>query len=1021
MNLILSFVVFIALLLIVFPILGAGITDVSSDVHEAQTLLQISDKFLYCFGIQSSEKFPLPGQIYTETLSSVIRSFASQSDGSLSEAEAILFQTSLATSIADNVAVAESQPNNHPPIFPVVLQLISDCFTEITGYPPSNLIRRIETFLPLLLEVTSYEWDSFGTENQGFPSEVRSLGDYVNQTQSKTSLENYKTESTNEIDLPPYDSGPRQTSQSFVENKSLLIVNNSSINDFFSNKEVNKRTEPDQFLNGGKQFFIENDDSFEVNKFENDFGTLQHELKVNQEKYPSVISPAFGNYNYPNFSITSEFSIAFSNALKSSDYISEAFETSLHPILASKAYYKAVYDATLGIKNLNPVSIARIFSMAIKQTFNELTAEQHIMSYGNVVGKYLNSRNLLTPENIMMFSSSYVNFIKSALDSLRISHSKEANIEAIIHGLMNFLVYLKDFDTEDLLDLTTDFADNVFTFTGIRRKIFNSVSPVCDDLIFNQIISNDSNFKSSVGKNYVGVVSKSHIIKNYMQGGILHNSFISKNSKNCSLPSVISFFTYTFSETISLSETLSNAFERRLFGIFLSRDLFSIMYDYFRKLGIDDFSSRHVSGIVSQAVNTSYYAMTPVVITNTISNVIGHKLLDENILLLKNFEHLSDSYVNYLETSFRLYDSNHTSRSVIRLILEGTENFLSSQKTYLADNVEILATYFVRALNSSIKASRDETFSRWPQWDDVSTASDFDFFDQIGDNYIPELNSTTIFSEYILNEIWFYPYLLKLFKLPQITSTSDETFYDHFLNSLFSDGTDNSQPLVDLIKHEIVKNSASPDKFTFAKLFVESLEKFLIARYVLKPENAILMARAFVRAMNDALRRNWDSDYDLKILINTTERFLAKYLIFGLDNTESWSSMFLSELSSHPNFLLSRSINEIAPEILTASGILSTESSTRVNNLASTVRTDILSLNEVNITKFSYNLVFGALQINNDFPKLKSESALTQALLEGVEALIGVINGAYITALDVCDYQNEVIEMCKAILSFLNL
>ncbi|GBM09243.1 hypothetical protein AVEN_59224-1 [Araneus ventricosus] len=1023
MNLTLSFAFFTALLQLSFSIFGAEITRVSSAIHDAQTLLQIADEFLYCFMDQSSKKFPPTGQTYTDAVSGVIRSFAHQNNDSLSKTQAIVFQTNLATSIADNVD-AESQQNDHPQIFPMVLQLISDCFTEITGYQPSKLIRSITSFLALLLEDTDPEWNSLRMDSQGTLSKSQSSGDLVNQTRLKTSMENYKPVSTNEIDQLVYIRRPRQTSQNFAAAKYALLADSSSVNTSSLNTRVNKRTESDPFLNDRKQSLVENNDSFKVKELETNHGTSQPGLNVNQAKPPLVILPASSNYSYSRFSVTSEFSIAFSDALKSSDDVSKAFETSLHPVLASKAYYNAIYNVVFGIRSLNPVSIARIFSMAVKATFNVLTTFQHIMTYGNVVGKYLKSRGLLTPENVMMLSSSFANFIRSDVASVRTTDSRDANIQAIIDGLVKFLVYLRVFPTVNLLDLATDFADNVFSFTGIRRRIFSSLSPVCEGLIFNHIVDNDSNFKSNLDKSSLSAISKSHNTRDDMRVEILHNSFISGNSKNCSLPSVISLFTHTFSETVSVSESLANAFERRLSGSFLSEILFPIIYNYFIKLGITDSSSHYISTTLSQLVNTSYYAMTPVVITNTISNVIGRKLFDENLLSMKNFEQLSDSYIHFLEISFRSFDSNHTTRSIITSILEGTGNFLSSQKISLAENVEIMAAYFEMALNSSIESQfsfDDGEFPPWSPWDEVSMASDFDSFSQTSDAYTSELPNTAVFSNYILDEILFYSHLSKLFYLPSITSPAGDTMHDNFLNSLFSNSVDSPQHVADLIRHEIAKTSGSIDRFSFAELFVKNLERFLTARHVLKPENAIVMARAFVSAMNEAVRQNEDSDDNLNILINTTGRFLEKYLIFGVDHVESWSSMFLSELSSHPNFLLPRLINEISPEILSPSGLLSTESSTRVKNLSLAVRTGIISSDEVDIKSFAYDLIVGASQISNDYPALKPEKALIQALLEGTAALIGIINGAYITALDVWGYQNEVSEMCEAFSGFLNL
>ncbi|CAL1264014.1 unnamed protein product, partial [Larinioides sclopetarius] len=1016
----LNFAFFIALLQLSLSISGAEITRVSSAIHDAQTLLQNADDFLYCFMDQSSKNFPPNEQTYSDAVSRVIRSFASQSNDSLSKAEAVVFQTNLATSIADT----ESQYNGHPQIFPMVLQLISDCFTEFAGYQPSKLIRSISSFLVFLAENADPEWNSLRLDSQSILSKAQSSRNFVNQIQSKTSVKNPKSVSANEIYQLAYDRRHRQTSLSAAADESSQVVDSSSINISSLNTEASKRAEFVPLLNDSKKSLIENDDSFKMKELETDRETSQPGLNVNQAKPPLVFFPSSSNYSYSRVSVTSEFSISFSEALKSSDDVSKAFATSLHPMLASKAYYNAIYNAVLGIKSLNPVSIARIFSMAVKATFNVLTTLQHIMTYGNIVGKYLKSRGLLTPENVTLLSRSYVNFIKSAVDSVRTTDSRDANILAIIDGLQKFLIYLKIFPNVDFLDLATEFADNVFSFTGIRRRIFPSLSLDCEGLIVNRIIDKDSDFISYLDKSFLSATTIYHNARDDIRAEIFYNGFISGNSKNCSFPSVTSLFSHTFSETVSLSEILADAFGRRLSGTSLSEILFSIMHDYFIKLGITDSSSYYISNIVSELVNASYYAMTPVVITNSISNVIGRILFDENILSMKNFERLSDSYIHFLEISFRSLDSNHSIRSVIKSILESSEKFLSSQKISLAENVKIMATYFSMALNSSIEYQfnilDDVDISLWKPQDEVSMTSDFNSFDQTSYAYILELPNTRIFSEYILDEIFFNPHLSTLFYLPSITNSAGDTLHDNFLNYPFTDGVNNPQHVADLIRHEMAKYSGSLDSLSFAELFLKSLERFLIARHVLKPENTIVMARTFVRAMNEAVWRNQDSGYNLNILINTTSRFLEKYLIFGVNRKESWSSMLLSELSSRPNFLLPRLIKESAPEILSASGLLSTKSSTRVKNLALVLRKDILSSDEVDITLFIYHLIVGASQISNDYPTLKPEKTLIQALLEGIAALIAIINGAYITALDVWGVQT-VNEVCETFSRFLDL
>ncbi|GIY16620.1 uncharacterized protein CDAR_599121 [Caerostris darwini] len=950
MNSLITRILFLALLSLILESVASGIeiNRISSPVSEVQTLMQTSDEFLRCFAVQSYEKLPSTGQAYADSLSREIRSFSPQSKDSVTKEETFVFITKLASFISDSVASDLQQKND----FATVLQLISDCFCDLAGYQPFKLIQSIASLMRLLLDEESTEnWNTFfenvqvvlPEEFRTFENEVKLLGPQNYSTTLLLPVEREKALSRRTRQAIP--NAPEQYRLSTGISSSSLPSTMQQI------KDNNNKLQP-------------------------------------RERYQILINDID--------SIESEFSSIFTDTIASSDYLSKVYDTSVHPIITSKSYYKAVYDVAFTIPTLNPVTVARIVSEAVKATFNKLTTSQHIMAYGNVAGKYLKSQGLLSAENIPTLCQLYVEFLELAVSSVRAGSAREASITAIFYGFVNFVSYLDDFIPETILILATDLANNFYSLSGIKRNIFYSDSSSCE------VVTASDNFglKSNRWKSLMGSI----------------NELGNGNYENCAKLSVVSLFTFAFQETVSLSKTLSAAFEKKISGTLLSAMLFAITRNHFLKLGSSGTSSMNAANIISRAVNVSYSGMTPVIIIDSLSSAVGLKLMDEKLLSLKNHQQLSDSFIEFLEMAMESLDKDCSAGSCIRSILTGTGNFLSSQGISLAGNAELLATYFVKALNSTIKDFfTDEEFRSTMFWGDFAT----DYFPN--NIYSLELFGSNFFTGYILDEIFSSSHLSKLFDIPPEPETAMDVFYKIFRDITLNSGMENSHQVADLISHEIAKASGNLRRSTFANIFIKSIEKFLRAKSILTSDNTLLIARAYVKALHKTSKKvssNEPQYSNLYVLINTTYHFLATLLIFGTEGSRTWSTIFLSELVPHPTVTLTRLINEVAPEALSPNGLSSSESLERIYNLAYSVASNIIFSKEVgggmNIDSFVQDLTIAFSQLIQDYPALNPQTAFIQSLLEGIVALMSVINGSYITALDLWSSKSEIIDMIEA-------
>ncbi|GIY12382.1 hypothetical protein CEXT_513001 [Caerostris extrusa] len=68
----------------------------------------------------------------------------------------------------------------------------------------------------------------------------------------------------------------------------------------------------------------------------------------------------------------------------------------------------------------------------------------------------------------------------------------------------------------------------------------------------------------------------------------------------------------------------------------------------------------------------------------------------------------------------------------------------------------------------------------------------------------------------------------------------------------------------------------------------------------------------------------------------------------------------------------------------------------------------------MNIDSFVQDLTIGFSQLIQDYPALNPQTAFIQSLLEGIVALMCVINGSYISALDLWSSSSEIIDMKEA-------
>lgn len=149
----------IGLFVVLLPAIasGVGIGIIMSANEEVRTLLQtpaVANGFLQCFLDQSRASFPISLQAHLHTVSDVINSFIMKSGlYPISETEALLFQTEIASSIVDIVVNEPSQQEDYAQTLATLIRIIKDCYAQSTGKPTTDLAIIIETFTKLFVDV----------------------------------------------------------------------------------------------------------------------------------------------------------------------------------------------------------------------------------------------------------------------------------------------------------------------------------------------------------------------------------------------------------------------------------------------------------------------------------------------------------------------------------------------------------------------------------------------------------------------------------------------------------------------------------------------------------------------------------------------------------------------------------------------------------------------------------------------------------------------------------------------------
>ncbi|KAG8185691.1 hypothetical protein JTE90_003230 [Oedothorax gibbosus] len=466
-------------------------------------------------------------------------------------------------------------------------------------------------------------------------------------------------------------------------------------------------------------------------------------------------------------------------------------------------------------------------------------------------------------------------------------------------------------------------------------------------------------------------------------------------------PAVVSEFASAFSKAVAASEAITAAVGLTLHGPTADNAIYDIMFETLSEKGASDPS------IGSRLDNSSYPSasnfdgVTPLVLTNALSAAVADALLDEKLLTFESIPTIIASYIQILEETLDQFEVNDDPKLNSKALVIGTEKFISSRGISVLHGATELASHF----KEDFIYAWEEILNNRPKNYAIPDTKDKET-DEPKLKCKADPSNPESFSRYLLNELSQSNSMQGLFLLPQMTNDTAAAFYQSFYSAALSLGINIPKPDSDLIWKVLSDNLDTKSPVFFATIYAVSLERFLCQKGVLKGQNSLPLSRLFAEVLNRApsvstSNRKPEDYFDQ--LINATFHFLISLLVIKPTGSLSWTSNFLSELTSTSPVTLPKLIREVAPEILSPSGLGHPDATKRIFDLTVALSQDVLSPYNptIDVPSYAERLKVIKSQIRESNPALKPIGLRLGTFLEGISGIVTLINAAVIPALHV--------------------